>query len=91
MPFIELSINTTFGNVSIRTLRRRLKEEGIWKWRAVGYCLLTQKDTKACYKWARAHRHWIKEDWAKIIWSDECIIKQDSDPRQLWVFRRQNK
>jgi len=91
VPFAELSINTTFGNVSTRTLRRRLKEEGIRKWRAVGRCLLTQKDTKARYKWARTHRHWTKEDWAKIIWSDKCIIKQDSDLHQLWVFRCQNK
>jgi len=90
-PLAEISVNTTFANVSIRTIRRRLKEEGIRKWRAIGRSLLTQKDAKARYKWARAHRHWTKEDWAKIIWSDECIIRQDSDPRQLWVFRRQNK
>lgn len=91
VPLAELSLNNTFGNVCTQTLRRRLKEAGIRKWRAVGRCLLRQKDAKARYKWARAHRHWSKEDWAKIVWSDECLIKQDSDPRQLWVFRRQNK
>jgi len=50
VPFAELSINMTFDNVSTRTLHQRLKEEGIWKWRAVGRCLLTQKDAKARYK-----------------------------------------
>jgi len=91
VPFAELSLNTAFTNVSTRTLRRRLKEEGIRKWRAVGRPLLTQKDAKERYKWAKAHQHWTKEDWARIVWSDECLVKQDSDPRQLWVFRRQNK
>ena len=91
LPLAEIPINTTFSNVSIRTIRRRLKEEGIRKWKAVGRSLLTQKDAKARYKWACAHRHWTKEDWAKIVWSDECLHKQDSDPRQLWVFQRQNK
>ena len=87
MPLAEIPINTTFANVSTRTIRRRLREEGIRKWKAVGRTLLTQKDAKARYKWALAHRHWTKEDWAKIAWSDECLVKQDSDPRQLWVFR----
>lgn len=87
----EISINTTFANVSTWTIHRWLKEKGIRKWKVIGCSLLTQKDAKACYKWARTHRHWTKEDWAKIVWSDECIVKQDSDPRQSWIFRRQNK
>src|ERR1700686_4545406 len=91
MPLAEISVNTTFANVSTRTIRRRLKEEGIRKWRAIGRTLLTQKEANARYKWAKAHRHWTREDWEKIIWSDECLVKQDSDPRQLWVFRQQTK
>ena len=91
VPLTEIAVNTTFSNVSTQTLRRRLREEGIRKWKAVGRCLLTTKDAKARYTWARAHQHLTKEDWAKFAWSDECIIRQDSDPCQLWVFRRQTK
>ena len=47
MPLAEIPINTTFANVSTRTIRRRLREEGIRKWKAVGRTLLTQKDAKA--------------------------------------------
>jgi len=90
-PLAEISVNTTFANVSTRTIRRRLKEEGIRKWKAVERCLLTSKDAKARYKWAREHQHLTKEDWAKFAWSDETVIRQDSDPHQLWVFRRQTK
>jgi transposase len=91
VPLAEIAVNTTFSNVSVQTLRRRLREEGIRKWKAVGRCLLTNKDAKARYKWAWEHRHLTEEDWAKFAWSDECLIKQDSDPRQSWVFRHQTK
>jgi transposase len=91
VPLAEIPVNTTFSNVSVRTIRRRLREEGIRKWKAVGRTLLTPKDAKLRYKWAKAHRHWTREDWEKIVWSDESLIKQDSDPRQMWVFRHQNK
>ena len=87
----EIAVNTMFSNVSTQTLRQRLREEGIRKWKEVGRCLLIRKDAKACYKWAREHQHLTKEDWAKFGWSDESLIKQDSDPRQSWVFRRQTK
>ena len=32
-----------------------------------------------------------KEDWAKFAWSDESLIRQDSNPCQLWVFQHQTK
>ena len=50
VPLAEITVNTTFYTVSTQTLRRRLREEGIRKWKAVGRCLLTRKDAKACYK-----------------------------------------
>ncbi len=38
-----------------------------------------------------AHRHWTREDWIKVIWSDECAVEKDSDPRTLWIYRHQNQ
>ena len=91
VPLAEIAVNTTFSTVSTQTLRRRLREEGIRKWKAVGRCLLIRKDAKARYKWAKEYQHLIKEDWAKFAWSDESLVKQDNNPRQSWVFRRQTK
>ena len=78
-------------NVCEQTIRRRLKEAGIRKWKAVKRALLTQKRATNHLKWSKAHRHWTVEDWGKVAWSDECAVQKDSDPRQLYVFRRQNK
>jgi len=76
---------------SEQTIRRRLREEGIRKWRAVKRPLLTQKHAKKRLAWAKAHRHWAVDDWRRVIWSDECAVQKDSNATGYWVFRRQNK
>src|SRR5579859_996251 len=90
IPFAELH-DITNSEVSVRTLHRWLQEEHIRKWRAVKRALLTDKHAKTRLKWAMEHRAWTQEDWEWIIWSDECAVQKDSDSRQVWVFRHQNK
>jgi hypothetical protein len=90
VPFKELQ-NLTNIDASIQTMRRRLREEGIRKWRAVKRPLLTQKHAKERLAWAKAHRHWTVDDWKHVIWSDESAIQKDSNATGVWVFRRQNK
>ena len=89
VPFKELR-NITNVDVSIRTLRRRLREKGIRKWRAVNRPLLTKRHAKLRYKWAKLHRHWTSSDFERVIWSDECIVEKQNRST-VWVFRRQNK
>ena len=90
IPLKELRADT-FSNISEQTLRRRLREAGIRKWRAVNRALLTEIQAKQRLIWAKAHQHWTMDDWRKVIYSDECAVSKDSDPRKLRVFRRQNK
>ena len=77
--------------VSESTIRRRLHEDHIRKWRAVKRPLLTDKHAEARLKWARKHQHKTREEWAKIVWSDEFAIQKDSAQQQVWVFRHQTK
>lgn len=90
VPFKELK-NLTNIDASIRTMQRRLREEGIRKWRAVKRALLTQKHAKERLAWARAHQHWTVDDWKRVIWSDESAVQKDSNATGCWVFRCQNK
>jgi hypothetical protein len=87
-PLAELRVQTN-NEVSIRTIHRRLLENGIQKWKAVNCPLLTQKHAVQRLQWAREHQHWTREQWELVAWSDECAVKKNSDPRQMWVFRRQ--
>src|SRR5947207_632617 len=56
-----------------------------------GPSFINKKHAAQWLKWALEHQHWTREDWEKIAWSEETLVKQDSDPRQVWVFRHQNK
>src|SRR5579859_6054225 len=89
IPFKELRDLSNI-DASIQTMRRRPREEGIRKWRAVKY-LLTQEHAKKRLVWARAHQPWTVEDWKRVIWSDECAVQKDSNATGYWVFQRQNQ
>jgi len=82
LPFKELKSIVNIS-VSEQTIRRRLRAEGIRKWRGLRRALLTDKHAKKRLEWARAHRNWTVEDWAKVAWSDESAIQKDSDTRTV--------
>jgi len=90
VPFTELR-HILNSEVSVSTIRRRLHDDHIRKWRAVERALFTEKHAKKRLEWAREHRTWTREDWERVIWSDECAVQKDSDSRQVWIFRHQNK
>ena len=90
LPFKELKSITNIP-ISEQTIRRRLQEEGIRKWRGLKRPLLNDKHAKQRLKWAKEHKHWTIKDWAKVIWSDKSAIQKDSDTRTVWVWRHQNK
>jgi transposase len=66
VPFKELR-NLTNIDASIRTIRSRLRENGIRKWRAVKCPFLTAKHAKQRLAWAKAHQHWTVDDWKHVI------------------------
>ena len=72
--------------VSTTTIRRRLHEDLIRKWRAVNRPLLNNERAEKWLEWALKYQHKSREDWRKIAWSDECVIKKDSARQQIWVF-----
>jgi|SRR5579859_285509 len=81
----------TNSGVSTSTIRRRLREDNIRKWRAVKRALLTEQQAAKRLKWARDHQHCGREHFARVFWSDECAVQKDSDGQIVWVFRHQNK
>ena len=90
IPMAELRVDTNI-NVSEQTLRRRLRDSGIRKWKAVNRPFLTKIHAAKRLQWAKKHQDWIREQWECVIWSDECAVKKNSDTKQVWVFRRQTK
>ena len=75
------------SNLSIRTIRRRLKEDGIRKWKAANCAKLTPVSAAARLEWALIHADWTVEDWKKITWSDDVSVEKGKDPSAVWIFR----
>jgi len=83
--------NITNLDISIQTIRQRLYEVGIQKWRAKKRALLTKEQAKQRYKWAKDHRHLTRNDFAFILFSDKSLFKKNNDGHQKLIFRRQTK
>lgn len=60
--------------VSVRTVRRRLEDSNLHARRPRRKPLLTEKHRKQRFVWAKNHKNWTIDDWAKVIWSDESNV-----------------
>ena len=64
-PFASLQ-NLVNVLASTSTIRRRLREELIRKWRAVKRTLLNKDYAKKHLEWAMKYKDYMREDWAKF-------------------------
>ncbi len=74
-------------SVSHDTLYRLLKEKSITNWLCKKRPLLTSKVAGKRYAWALAHEDWGFDEWARVIWSDECSVERGTSKRREWCFR----
>jgi transposase len=87
IPLRELKFEAN-SDLSISTIRRRLKEEDVQKWLAAERPRLTETHASKRYDFAKKYKDLTVDDWRKYIFSDECSVEKGADPRQMWVFRR---
>ena len=50
--------------------------------------LLSQKNIKARLDFARSHEHWTKDDWERVIFSDETKINRFNSDGRTWFWSR---
>jgi transposase len=80
---------TTNVNVSADTIRRALKENGLFAAPKIKKPLLSLRHRKARLEFANSHKDWTVDDWYKVVWSDETKINcWGSDGREwCWKYR----
>ncbi|CAD6199138.1 unnamed protein product [Caenorhabditis auriculariae] len=71
---------------SVSTVKRRLNAAGIMGRRPVKKPLISEKNRAARVKWAKEHLNWTRQDWNKILWSDETVLHQVSQGRRNLFF-----
>jgi transposase len=69
------------------TLKKILRLAGISNWRAKKRPFLTKIHAAKRLAWCLARRHWNKETWGMVVWSDECSVERGRGKKTEWVFR----
>src|SRR5277367_1438836 len=59
------------SNISVWTIRRRLKEKSVMARTPAIKCLLTENHKQKRLQWANAKADWTYRNWKNIVFSDE--------------------
>ena len=77
--------------VSGQTVRRRLRERGLYCRRPARQPVRTARHTRQRLQWARQRQHWTWRQWSDVLFTDEsryCIGHADG---RIRVWRRRNQ
>lgn len=75
------------GDVSIRTVNRRVSELGYSGHRQVKKPILTDKQKDRRLNWAKKYGDWTPQQWSEVLWSDEATFTVTCN-RGGHVYRR---
>ncbi|GFU48457.1 transposable element Tcb2 transposase [Trichonephila clavipes] len=73
--------------ISRKTLARRLRGGGLYARRPVVCAPLTRQHCTARLQRCREHPNWTEQDWACVLFSDECRCSLSSDCRRQLIWR----
>ncbi|CAO4387042.1 unnamed protein product [Caenorhabditis nigoni] len=72
---------------SVATVKRRLNAAGIMGRRPAKKPLITKKNRAARVKVAKDHLNWTRQDWNKVLWSDESKFLLFGSDGIQWIRR----
>lgn len=72
--------------VKRRSIQRLLNVENIRKWRQRKRPYIEHHHAQLRLQWAERYRHFTPEDWARVLWSDECSVERGAGLRPCWTF-----
>lgn len=74
--------------VSVDTVRRALQRVGGHAKRKKKRPRLSKANRAARMDFAKKHAEWMEDDWSRVVWTDETVIKRirADGGRYVWVF-----
>lgn len=72
--------------VTVSTIRRRLREAGLIAKRIVKRPALKRKHIQGRMQFVKKYKEWTVEDWAMVVWSDECKINRICSDGIQWAW-----
>ena len=82
---------TTGANVSCSTVRRRLREAGLRSRRPAVRPVLSAVNRTRRLAWARQHVTWTRQQWGRVLFSDESRFTLSFNDGRVRVWRRQGE
>jgi hypothetical protein len=88
-PYIKWrDLTQVWENAHKRSVRWLFTDINRRKWRCHKRPHLEAEHAAARYAWAIRYRHFTKEDWQRVVWSDECSIERGKGRQVRWSFQR---
>jgi len=72
--------------VSVKTVRRRLREAGLIAKKVVKRPALLKRHVKGRLQFVKKYREWTEDDWANVVFSDESKINRICSDGIRWVW-----
>ena len=87
--FVQAEPKATYAQVklccgltcSTTTIKKILKDNGITNWQAKRRLELSPANAAARLAWCLKRRHWNKETWGMVMWSNKCSVEQGRGQR----------
>ncbi|KAI1004597.1 hypothetical protein K3495_g3620 [Podosphaera aphanis] len=88
MPYFEV-VNVVFPHfgVSEKVIERKMKKRGYTRRIAASKPPLSPENLRKPYDFVRNHLHWEKEDWMRVLWTDESWVN-DGRHARCWITRK---
>ena len=74
--------------VKRRSIQRLLNEMGCRKWKQLNRPEILPIHAAKRLAWARRYQYYTPEDWARVKWSDECMVERGIGAQTVWTFLR---
>lgn len=85
------TIGTHHRPVSARTIRNRLRDDGIRPRRPYVGSVLTERHRRARVEWCNTRRRWTLQRWSQVVFSDEKKFQCFRADGRERVYRRRNE
>lgn len=85
------TVNEMETRLSVWTVRRRLREQGMMARKPARKPKLTQAHKDARLQWANHHQRWTEQRWSEVLFSDESSFSVSGQDGRMFCYRRRNE
>ena len=87
----QVTLGTHNPSISAQTVHNRLRGAGLRACRPVVRQVLTRHHQQRCRLWAQTHHRWTRQDWQKVLFTDESQFYLTRGDGRICVYRRRNE